>query len=75
MFVAALGFLLQSYVTQTHIHVFPAGSAGASHITSPLAARGESPIDKPADCPFCQAILHAGLFVASPAPLLFLPLM
>ena len=76
-----LGFALQSYVTQTHIHL-PGGDgiyAGASADTvtkgSP-AHHGDkrSPKDDPANCPLCQQILIAGAFVAPPTVALILPM-
>lgn len=72
VFVAVFAFALQSYIAQVHIH-------GASQGTGQLAAAqshepGKTPVhDGQTDCPFCQAIIHAGVFVAPAAPLLNLP--
>jgi len=75
LFLAA-AFLLQSYITQTHIHFGPAPGA-ASAITQPDGdsitkvkpagrshSQGKLPgNDDPAKCPLCQAIGYAGQFV------------
>jgi hypothetical protein len=67
--LAALAFTFQSYVAQTHIHdAAPLSSTlakGLHHNKSPL---GNTPVE----CPFCQAITHAGAFFMPVAPLLFL---
>jgi hypothetical protein len=79
-FVAFFAFVLQSYVTQTHIHIegeSAFGFATAKTVTPDTASKSVSsqnrehgrhvPSDDPAHCPFCQEILYAGHFVA-PAP-------
>jgi len=79
-FVALFAFTLQSYITQTHIHIEGESAFGfvtaknvAPDTTSKAASaqnRGNDrhlPSDDPAHCPFCQEILYAGHFVA-PAP-------
>ena len=71
--VVLLAFTLQSFVTQVHIHgAFSASTpaveklaGGSSHSKAP-AQNGTS------DCPFCQAITHAGAFAAPSAPGLIL---
>jgi hypothetical protein len=74
VFIAVLAFALQSYITQTHIHDEQQSFAGIVKITtSQSPAHGKTPLDKPADCAFCQAVIHAGAFVASATPLLLLP--
>jgi hypothetical protein len=75
MFVAVLAFALQSFITQTHIHGDAQGLGGIVKIaTAPSAAQGNAPLHHgTADCPFCQAVIHAGVFVASATPLLHLP--
>jgi hypothetical protein len=73
--VAILAFALQSYMTQTHIHDASQGIGGIVKIvaTQPLG-QGKAPLhDGQTDCPFCQAVIHAGVFVASATPLLLLP--
>jgi hypothetical protein len=79
-FVALLAFTLQSYVTQTHIHLeaqpnlgFSISKDAASDTASkatPTQNREHDrypPGDDPAHCPFCQEMLYAGCFLA-PAP-------
>jgi hypothetical protein len=71
---ALLAFALQAFVTATHIH--PALPAGA---VSVKALQNTSPQHKlpggndQSECPFCQAVVHAGAFLASNAPLPLLP--
>ena len=66
---ALLAFLLQGLVVQTHIHGVPL--TVADHILKASAPSQPAPNDPydPANCPLCQEILHAGVFVA-PAPVL-----
>jgi hypothetical protein len=72
VFVAILAFAFQSYITQTHIHELQGFSGGVSTTHSP--APSKTPFhDSQTDCPFCQAVIHAGFFVASAAPALRLP--
>jgi hypothetical protein len=78
-FVALIAFILQSYVTQTHIHIegesafgFATARTVAPDTASKTASQNREhgrhvPSDDPAHCPFCQEILYAGHFVA-PAP-------
>lgn len=74
VFATALAFLLQSFITQIHIHSEPVG--GAVKIAATLSsAPGKTPLDhSQRDCPFCQAIAHAGAFLAPSAPPLVLSL-
>jgi hypothetical protein len=73
--VLLLAFTLQSFVTQTHIHWAPQASAGTTNVKVLESASrpDKSPIENTATCPFCQAVVHAGAFFASAAPLLHLP--
>lgn len=71
-----LAFALQSFITQTHIHgAF--GSAGDTQIVKTLTGapshNNKAPAENQADCPFCQAITHAGAFFTPSAPALILP--
>jgi hypothetical protein len=72
VFFAAIGLLLQSYLTQTHIHFGSHETGGvfrtASHKPAPL----QGPLDKASACPLCQAIVHAGVFTAPSAPVISL---
>jgi hypothetical protein len=70
VFVAALGLLLQSYVTQTHIHSAVSEAGGIFHTTGHTPAK--APLNKAVGCPLCQAIAQAGAFVAPSAPLIYL---
>lgn len=83
MFVA---FALQSYVTQTHIHVAGYVATGGigfvdedqGPMTGNVAAKsGEhdrhSPADDPANCPICQEMLYAGHYVIPVAVAILLP--
>jgi hypothetical protein len=70
-------FALQSFITQTHIHgAF--GGAGDVQIVKTLASapshNNKAPAENAADCPFCQAITHAGAFFMPSAPALPLPI-
>jgi Protein of unknown function (DUF2946) len=71
-----LAFALQSFITQTHIHgTF--SSAGDAQIVKTLASvpshGSKAPAENNADCPFCQAITHAGAFFTPSTPTLILP--
>lgn len=71
VFIAALGLLLQSFITQTHIHsgTFETGVIfHGDHSSTPV----KNPLDKAGACPFCQAIVHAGAFVTPVAPLVYI---
>jgi hypothetical protein len=69
-----LAFTLQSFITQTHTHDPDQASPAAIVKLLPQPAGGKVPTgNNPANCPFCQAISHAGAFFA-PATFLFLPL-
>ncbi len=74
--IVLLAFTLQSFVTQTHMHWSSGAGSGAivaGSFDGP-APQNKSPFEKDKTaCPFCQAIVHAGAFFASAAPLLPLP--
>jgi hypothetical protein len=72
VFLAAIGLLLQSYVTQTHIHFGPPDTGAVSQTVSDAGTPAKGPLDKAAGCPLCQAIVHAGAFVAPSAPVVTL---
>jgi len=75
--VTILSFTLQSYVTQTHIHGTSQGfdiDAIAKIVAANSPAHSKSPLDDgDADCPFCQAVAHAGAFFTPITPILILP--
>jgi hypothetical protein len=67
--VVLLAFTLQSFVTQVHIHgAFGAGAAGVETPASGLSHSKAPSQNGTSDCPFCQAITHAGAFAAPSAP-------
>jgi len=74
--VLAIAFALQSYVIQTHIHGLAlsveTSVAGNSHSKSSGPAKTPSD-DSNSSCPYCQAIIHAGLFLMPAAQALYLP--
>lgn len=71
-----LAFGLQSYTTQTHIHkpTLPgfAGIAAALDIDVP-AKDGKAPAKQDQNCPLCQAVAHAGVFVSPSSAAALLP--
>jgi hypothetical protein len=70
-----LAFGLQSYITQTHIHLVPDSFASAAGIVNgkqPQPDRFPANGD-PANCPICQEILHTGQFITPSAAVLLLP--
>ena len=71
-FVAAIGLFLQSYATQTHIHFESREIGGFFQTAGHTPSSKQSPLDKAAACPLCQAIVHAGAFVVPSAPLVYL---
>ena len=74
VWVLAIAFVLQSYVVQTHIHGASASLSSAAKTVSQPVGHGKAPAgDSGMDCPYCQAIMHAGSFLAPTAPLLSLP--
>jgi hypothetical protein len=87
-FFCLLAFSFQSYISQTHIHIpgttDPGISASAATKSSALADAKASasktgktkrvPLgDDPSNCPLCQAVLHAGLFLTPALLVLVLP--
>ena len=70
VFFLVLAFLLQGYVAQTHIHGKPGPvTAPLSHFANGVPQRAPAQNDE-ANCPFCQAVVHAGTFFAPPAHVL-----
>ena len=64
-FFALLAFSLQSYVTQTHIHlapdrlIFDSGKqVSQKRLPDRFPANGD-----PSNCPICQEVLHSGQFL------------
>ncbi|MBI3677634.1 MAG: hypothetical protein HY243_13570 [Proteobacteria bacterium] len=77
LFVTVLGFALQSYITQTHIHPVPQIIGGIEKIADTKSPTPDkSPLDNSSDnCPLCQAVTHSGFFVVSATPILYVPFM
>ena len=73
-----LAFGLQSYITQTHIHLAPDAPFSSYSKLNAQSGKEQQP-DKfpangdPANCPICQEILHSGQFVTPSAAVLLLP--
>jgi hypothetical protein len=60
----AVSFALQGIAVQTHIHGQPQTVLShITHISTPTAPTPQDPYD-PANCPLCQEMLHAGVYVA-----------
>jgi hypothetical protein len=71
VFITVLAFALQSYFAQTHIH---AAHGVAGIVATHSLAHGKTPLDNSQlDCPFCQAVAHAGVFLTPAPQLMFLP--
>ena len=84
-----LAFSFQSYISQTHIHVPGTTDLGIStdfSVKSPVFADTKAPVSKlsktkrvptngddTSNCPLCQAVLHAGLFLTPALLVLLLP--
>jgi hypothetical protein len=85
MFVTLLAFSVQTYLTQTHIHMASEGHASLSleqSIVGPDKQLGSAPVvpkdkyppnEDPANCPLCQELIHAGQFVTPAAAAILLP--
>jgi len=65
LLAALLAFTWQSFVTQTHVHPAPhhALTAPGKAEHAVYAGTGEPSPDQPANCPICQEIAHAGLYL------------
>jgi len=76
-FVALFAFLVQSFITQTHVHFsaqadapFAVSDAGGTVVKSNTGDpqqrdhRGVPSKEDPAHCPFCQQIAVAGAFLS-----------
>ena len=63
MLLLALVFAVQSFAVQTHIHGQPVTAlAHITHVSAPAGPAPQDPYD-PANCPLCQEMLHAGVYV------------
>jgi len=66
LLAALLAFAWQSFVTQTHVHPAPHVHSLTSIDKAEQALHsktGEPSRDQPANCPICQEIAHAGLYL------------
>ena len=66
---------LQSFVTQTHIHIGTFAVTAGFHVDNNAGTPGKpSPLDgETSNCLFCQEMLHSGQFVTPSAAALILP--
>ena len=64
MLLMAFAFAVQGLAVQTHIHGVPLTAlAHITHVSAPSQPASQDPYD-PANCPLCQEMLHAGIYVA-----------
>ena len=66
--VFLIAFALQSYVAQTHIHGLIQDGAGIAKALGERSHGKLSDENGATDCPFCQAVLHAGAFYTPVSP-------
>lgn len=82
--VTLLAFSVQTYLTQTHIHMASESRSAltletAAAVTKALTGAPATPKDKyppnedPANCPLCQELIHSGQFVTPAAAAILLP--
>ncbi|WEK48317.1 MAG: hypothetical protein P0Y56_08500 [Candidatus Andeanibacterium colombiense] len=71
-FAVVLAFLLQSFVTATHVHnPATAGSVAASaHFAAKQPGHQRAPVEPASNCPICHAVAQSGNFL-TPAPIVF----
>ncbi len=64
MLFMLVAFAVQGFAVQTHIHGEPLSAlAHLTHVSAPSQPASQDPYD-PANCPLCQEMLHAGIYVA-----------
>ena len=82
MLVTLIAFSVQTYLTQTHIHLVAEGrtslmlglALGKVARSSPVAPKDNYPANEdPANCPLCQELVHAGQFVTPAGAAVLLP--
>ena len=73
VFAVLAAFLLQSFLTATHVHdpASIANSVTAGPTAAKLPAHRGAPADPANNCPVCHAVANSGHFLA-PAPIVFL---
>ena len=71
VWVLLIAFALQSYLTQTHIHGTNQTLGGICIVKclEKAPAENTAPSKSVADCPLCQAVVHAGFFFAPAVPI------
>jgi hypothetical protein len=70
-FLLLFAFAVQSYLTQTHIHgTFQAPAQTCISKCALHVPASHSPFGDVAECPLCQAIVHAGAFYAPAVPVI-----
>ena len=59
---ALAAFFLQSFAVQTHVHPAsaPVARIVAVHAPAPAPLKTQDPVDQ---CPLCQELIHAGVFI------------
>ena len=63
MLFMLVAFAVQGLAVQTHIHGDPLTALDhVTHVSAPVAPASQDPYD-PANCPLCQELLHAGVYV------------
>ena len=63
MLFMLVAFAVQGLAVQTHIHGGPLTALDhVTHVSAPAAPASQDPYD-PANCPLCQELLHAGVYV------------
>jgi len=74
-FVMLTALSLQSFVTQTHIHIGTFAVTAGFHVDKNAGTPGKpSPLDgETSNCLFCQEMLHSGQFITPSAAALVLP--
>jgi hypothetical protein len=64
MLFILVAFTVQGFAVQTHIHGEPLSAlAHTTHVSAPSQPTPQDPYD-PANCPLCQEMMHAGVYVA-----------
>jgi len=67
MLFMLVAFAVQGLAVQTHIHGDPLTAFDhVTHMSGPVTPASQDPYD-PANCPLCQELLHAGLYVTPTA--------
>ncbi len=74
-FLLLTTFTVQSFVTQTHMHVGNFAVTAGVVVETGKAPGKTSPLDNEStNCLFCQEMLHAGQFITPAAAAILLPM-